>query len=473
MRIQHNIAAMNAYRNYSSNSSAVAKNLEKLSSGYKINRAGDDAAGLAISEKMRAQVTGLDTAQSNAKDGISLVQTAEGALTEVHDMLNRMYELSDQSANGTYDNEVDRANLQKEITSLSSEINRIADSSNFNGIQLLDGSMKQVTNSVMTSTPAATVDGTVPGAATKASATIVLDGTNATTGGFDAAGAITGGTTTYKGVGDLLIDGKKISDLFDVTMNGSAIDLTDNTNTVASGATLVFTAKNAGQLSDAVMTGLTGITADSTTVVAGQNEGAGTAATKSDYSLTFDFAKLSGGQTFSIGDKTFEISTGAAVASGNVAIDISGKSKDDIASAVATAISGSGIALTQDGATPSGMTTEASFTLDYLGTTAGDAGNLGAVRVSESATGAIAGTYVAGQVAGPENPGTFATATYDFKLSNLAAGDKITIGSTTVEVVDAADEDLNSGKISLANATDGAKLSAAVETAGYASGKVS
>ena len=141
MRIQHNIMAMNAYRNYTNNTSALSKNLEKLSSGYKINRAGDDAAGLAISEKMRAQITGLETAQKNAKDGISLVQTAEGALTEVHDMLNRMVELADQSANGTYDVETDRANLQKEVEQLKSEINRIADSANFNGIKLLDGSM--------------------------------------------------------------------------------------------------------------------------------------------------------------------------------------------------------------------------------------------------------------------------------------------------------------------------------------------
>ena len=141
MRIQHNIMAMNAYRNYANNTSSLSKNLEKLSSGYKINRAGDDAAGLAISEKMRAQITGLETAQKNAKDGISLVQTAEGALTEVHDMLNRMVELADQSANGTYDVETDRANLQKEVEQLKSEIDRIADSANFNGIKLLDGSM--------------------------------------------------------------------------------------------------------------------------------------------------------------------------------------------------------------------------------------------------------------------------------------------------------------------------------------------
>ena len=142
MRIQHNIMAMNAYRNYNNNTSALSKNLEKLSSGYKINRAGDDAAGLAISEKMRAQITGLQAATKNVKDGVSLVKTAEGAMQEIHDMLNRMDYLANQSANGTYDNEVDRANLQKEVDSLRSEIDRIADSANFNGIKLLDGSLE-------------------------------------------------------------------------------------------------------------------------------------------------------------------------------------------------------------------------------------------------------------------------------------------------------------------------------------------
>jgi len=130
---------MNAYRNYNTNTKALSGNLEKLSSGYKINRAGDDAAGLAISEKMRAQITGLDAAQKNVKDGVSLVKTAEGAMQEIQDMLNRMDYLATQSANGTYDNEVDRKNLQKEVDALKSEINRIADSANFNGINLLDG----------------------------------------------------------------------------------------------------------------------------------------------------------------------------------------------------------------------------------------------------------------------------------------------------------------------------------------------
>ena len=139
MRIQHNIMAMNAYRNYNNNNKALSGNLEKLSSGYKINRAGDDAAGLAISEKMRAQITGLNAASKNVKDGISLVKTAEGAMQEIQDMLNRMDYLATQSANGTYDNEVDRKALQKEVNQLNDEINRIADSANFNGIKLLDG----------------------------------------------------------------------------------------------------------------------------------------------------------------------------------------------------------------------------------------------------------------------------------------------------------------------------------------------
>ena len=141
MRIQHNIAALNSYKNLTNNNSTVSKNLEKLSSGYRINRAGDDAAGLAISEKMRAQITGLETATKNANDGISLIQTAEGALTEVHSMLNRMVELAQQSANGTYQNEVDRENLQAEMDSLTSEIDRISQGTNFNGTNLLNGDL--------------------------------------------------------------------------------------------------------------------------------------------------------------------------------------------------------------------------------------------------------------------------------------------------------------------------------------------
>ena len=137
MRVQHNIASMNSYRNFNVNNSKMSKNLEKLSSGYAINRAGDDAAGLAVSEKMRWQITGLEAATKNAKDGIGLIQTAEGALTEVHDMLNRMTYLAEQSANGTY-TATDRTNLNLEYAQLNAEIVRINGSANFNGNNLFN-----------------------------------------------------------------------------------------------------------------------------------------------------------------------------------------------------------------------------------------------------------------------------------------------------------------------------------------------
>lgn len=141
MRIQHNISAINANRQLGINNNSVAKNLEKLSSGYKINRAGDDAAGLAISEKMRSQIRGLDQATNNANDGISLVQTAEGALNETHSILQRMKELATQSSNGTYQNDVDRENITKEVEALKAEVTRISTSTNFNKIDLLNGTL--------------------------------------------------------------------------------------------------------------------------------------------------------------------------------------------------------------------------------------------------------------------------------------------------------------------------------------------
>ena len=140
MIVQHNIMAINSHRQLGINNSNLQRNLEKLSSGYRINRAADDAAGLAISEKMRAQITALDRAVLNAKDGASLIQTAEGALQEVHGMLNRMVELATQSANGTIQAD-DRQKIEAELEALKGEIDRISEATNFNGIKLLDGSL--------------------------------------------------------------------------------------------------------------------------------------------------------------------------------------------------------------------------------------------------------------------------------------------------------------------------------------------
>jgi len=139
MIINHNISALNTYNRLMLNNSGVSKSLEKLSSGMRINRAADDAAGLAISEKMRSQIRGLDQAQRNAQDGISLIQTAEGALSETHSILQRMRELAVQAANDTYTS-TDRQNIQSEIDQLTAEIDRIASSTQFNGKNLLDGS---------------------------------------------------------------------------------------------------------------------------------------------------------------------------------------------------------------------------------------------------------------------------------------------------------------------------------------------
>ena len=147
MNIQNNLMAINAQGQLAKNSLMLAKSLEKLSSGYRINRAGDDAAGLAISEKLRSQITGLETATRNAWDGISMAQTAEGSLNEVHSMLNRMTELATQSANGIYD-DTDRQAMNAEFQQLKSEIDRIASSTNFNGKNLLDGSMSADKNAL-------------------------------------------------------------------------------------------------------------------------------------------------------------------------------------------------------------------------------------------------------------------------------------------------------------------------------------
>ncbi|WP_214716014.1 flagellin Hag [Exiguobacterium sp. s151] len=139
MIINHNLNSMNAHRNMSFNTAQTGKAMEKLSSGLRINRAGDDAAGLAISEKMRGQIRGLDMASKNAQDGISMIQTAEGALNETHSILQRMRELAVQSSTDT-NTDKDRVEIQKEVTQLAKEITRISATTEFNSQKLLDGS---------------------------------------------------------------------------------------------------------------------------------------------------------------------------------------------------------------------------------------------------------------------------------------------------------------------------------------------
>ncbi len=180
MVVQHNMQAANTNRQLGITSGAQAKSTEKLSSGYKINRAADDAAGLAISEKMRSQVRGLNRASTNAQDGISAVQTAEGALNEVHSILQRMNELATQAANDT-NTSIDRSAIKAEINELASEINRIASTTQFNTMNLLDGSFKSKNLQV----------GALSGQK------IVLNISSMSTSGLSLTGAVTASTGSW------------------------------------------------------------------------------------------------------------------------------------------------------------------------------------------------------------------------------------------------------------------------------------
>ena len=191
MVVQHNLTAMNSNRMLGLTTASQAKSTEKLSSGYKINRAADDAAGLSISEKMRKQIRGLTQASSNAQDGISAVQTAEGALNEVQDMLQRMNELAVKSANGT-NSATDRSYIQDEITQLTTEINRVSETTKFNDMYLLKGD---------TSTTK-TVDFYKSGYSVADGKTLYLAGSNTALQGADLANAIAKGEKIYTATKD-------------------------------------------------------------------------------------------------------------------------------------------------------------------------------------------------------------------------------------------------------------------------------
>nr|WP_325224308.1 flagellin [uncultured Oscillibacter sp.] len=507
MRIQHNIMAMNAYRNYNTNTSALAKNLEKLSSGYKINRAGDDAAGLAISEKMRAQITGLNAAQKNVKDGISLVKTAEGAMQEVQDMLNRMEYLATQSANGTYDNEVDRANLQKEVTALKSEINRIADSANFNGIKLLDGSLSNGTSGVSNGAPldmvavnnsdsvsSASKDGQRPNAATGAEfvVTIGSGGTLAGLGSENLTGTALGSGT--------------VSDLFDAfDEDGNQIDLTD-ASAIASGDTVTVTlvAKQQGALGQiavgALTTALEGVTGVGTGKVAatdGTDIGSDTAGgTRAVYKVNFkDLSALQGGEKFTIGNKTFQFTmdaTATAPAGVDKLIDISGldlkngtnNAYKELKEKILDAVEDAGVGLVGTGAGKfslssknSGSNNPDDFTLTITSNDKGLAANAFKDPQHDQNSLAFDVDFKPAEVYANTGVGRHAQAVYD--LGDIKVGDKITIGGKTIELIDKHDEnaqkadaEVASGKLTLKEFKDKDMLNKALQSMGYKEGRV-
>ena len=288
MVVQHNMSAMNANRMLSGVSSAQSKSTEKLSSGYRINRAADDAAGLSISEKMRGQIRGLNQASTNAQDGISLIQTAEGALNESHSILQRMRELSVQAANGT-ETDDDREAVQNEIEQLQSELTRISDTTEFNTMKLLDGSQSgskvQVSVSKSAESNLKTVDATAQvnkmgaavaendGGDSKLSVTVLDKNGNATTTevtvSYDkAAGTFSANGKTLKALGTQndKASAKQVGDALKEALE--ATDFGKNYDITNDAGTLSFTAKEKGSTSDAILTSYNGGATEATTKTA-------------------------------------------------------------------------------------------------------------------------------------------------------------------------------------------------------------
>ena len=355
MRIQNNIMALNTQRQYTINNDNVAKSAEKLSSGYRINRAGDDAAGLAISEKMRSQIRGLNMATKNSQDAISLVQTAEGALQETHSMLQRMNELANQSATGT-NQELDRNALAKEFDQLKREINDVAEQTTFNNMKILDGSLSYQgpQRSAATAGIVAT-ETTVPEKNTAVTSVVTTVGIKENAAAVDAKlefdlagmGSITpanadntvslditvGGTTatlTSDTMGDttakdaaaiagkfagqtVTIDGKT----YTAAANGTKITLTS----AGSGATDLG-AVTIGNFATGGTTPPAAPTAPTSTDVTVTNGKAAVTKTKGVSTITANADQIKVGDTLTIGDTTYEfVEAGSQAGSGNVAIE--------------------------------------------------------------------------------------------------------------------------------------------------------
>jgi flagellin len=237
MRINHNIAALNTHRQLSSASSAQGKSMEKLSSGLRINSAADDAAGLAISEKMRGQIRGLDMASKNAQDATSLIQTAEGALNETHDILQRMRELSVQSANDT-NTQDDRSEIQKEINQLKEEVDRISNSTEFNTKKLLNG---DAGNKVVYGTNTNVASATVINDNVKADTYAVAVTTAAERATVNGSGAVLDASVLTSGSVSVNVNGTAIS--FD-TVAGDATATVDNFVSALNNANIGIVAAN-------------------------------------------------------------------------------------------------------------------------------------------------------------------------------------------------------------------------------------
>ena len=335
MIVQHNITAMNANRMLGMTTNSLSKSTEKLSSGYRINRAADDAAGLTISEKMRKQIRGLDQASTNAEDGVSAVQTAEGALTEVHSMLQRMNELAVQASNGT-NSQSDRQAIQDEISQLTTEIDRVAETTKFNETYLLKGG--DDTKDVYMNGHDAGLKGTLTDGATSATfkvaagaldagKKVTIGGKEYTIGGSvdDAKALITaaegakadqtiqidGATYTYKKAATKWVDagGTDVTDINDKIKKGSTVTYGDKTVTVLNdnnktgiddADSTVISAAKAVELMTAELTAANKIGVDDATSVSVGTKAAYTSDAGVEFTITKGSAKVADRLSFNL-----------------------------------------------------------------------------------------------------------------------------------------------------------------------------
>lgn len=404
MRINHNIAALNTYRQLNSASTAQSKSMEKLSSGLRINRAGDDAAGLAISEKMRAQVRGLDQASKNAQDGISMIQTAEGALNETHSILQRMRELATQASNDT-NTDTDRGEIQKEMNQLTSEINRIGNTTEFNTQKLLNGGSQTSSTGSLTVT-------TNPYAATGSkTGTDTLD-----IAGGDGTGALSNlaATTTSVKAGTVSIGSVNTT---------TASKLAANGGTIGSPLTQITASSKAGTISINKAVEQAGINAAGTNTVAGDvTVNASTAGTKADFTVDFTNALsgLTNGETssISIGGKEYSFTAGADsdASANNLLLALKADAAD--------AVGGTMVGVNAADITISGSS------ITFTSTAVNTDIQIGTLDTASDAAAAIAGKVLDG--------GTTSTYAYELK-TNFTAGDTITIGGQTFTAKAAGD----------------------------------
>ena len=322
MVVQHNLQAMNANRMLNITTGSQSKSAEKLSSGYRINRAADDAAGLSISEKMRKQIRGLDQASTNAEDGVSAVQTAEGALTEVHSMLQRMNELAVQASNGT-NSKTDRDAIQSEIEQLTTEIDRVAETTKFNETYLLKGDADGATKDVYMKGHDAGLKGELTDGATKATFKVAA-------GALDAGKSVTIGGKEYT-IGATVAEAKKIADGAQkdakITIDGTTYTVADDDTgaadnkltlatiqgKVVGGSTIEYNGKSVRAINDTKTTGVDD--ADSSIITAAKAVDLMTAelTTANNIGATKTAATIAAGTTYaSATGATFNITKGTA-----------------------------------------------------------------------------------------------------------------------------------------------------------------